>query len=161
MHKQLHLNCIRRPGGAPWNTKGIRGNGSPSLSGILVTVSARADVTVQNNGTTPAEYFVEAKYPHSFTTVGLLPFHTYGIGERSYDISVLSVTNGIYLNPGEQKLVQVWFKTQDGGQIPTGLINYTLVATTNNGTYPTRLLAVGFLRFRYGFTPKMVTRFKR
>ena len=100
------------------------------------TTSARADVAVTNSGTMAADYRVEAIYANSFTTTQLLPFQTFGIGERSYAVNVLSEAGSVHLNPGEGVVMQIWYKSPDGGgQLPNGLIAYTLIAKTANGDY--------------------------
>jgi hypothetical protein len=99
------------------------------------TKKAYANITIHNTGTAAADYRVEARYPKTFTTVGLLPFRTYGIGDREYDIYVLSVANAVHLTSGQQTTIQIPYKTTQGGEIPDSLIIYTLTATTPDGRY--------------------------
>jgi hypothetical protein len=98
------------------------------------TTAAYADVTIQNTGTVTASYRVEALYANDFTTAHL-PIHGYGIGERDYDINVLSTANPIQLTPGQQQVARINYKTSSGGQVPSGEITYTLTATTSDGNY--------------------------
>ncbi len=100
------------------------------------TRSAYANVTIRNTGQTVADYRVEAVYRNRFTTVQLfdLPFLA-GIGERNYDIQVMSFRDGIRLNPGEQRIVTLHYLSPQGGQLPRGRINYTLTAQTPDGSY--------------------------
>ena len=97
--------------------------------------AAYAKITLRNPGTTPTEYRVEASYPKTFTTTQVFPHNALGIGERSYPIYVASIANGIVLNPGEEKVIQLNYRSPQGGEVPEGPISYTLTTKTVDGNY--------------------------
>ena len=98
-----------------------------------VAKTAYANVTVQNTGSAPTTYRLEASYPKTFTTSQLgMPFDVPGF---KYTLDKLFVVDNIQLNQGEQRVLPINFLTAQGGEVPNGLITFTLTAQTADGYY--------------------------
>ncbi len=111
-----------------------------TLSGVGFTPSWLTDtaydiVTIYNSGTVAADFRVEARYAKTFSTVGLIPFRTYGIGDHEYPLTVVSDGNLVHLDHGQQGTIQITYKTPAGGEIPSTDITYALTANTADGLY--------------------------
>jgi len=100
------------------------------FSPVWATTKPYAKVTIQNTGTVPASYFVEALYPKTYTTEQLLPLYTGGLFDRDYALNVLSSANPVQLDAAGQQTVEIDFL-----EIPKGAIMYTLLAVTAGGVY--------------------------
>ncbi|MBE7502569.1 MAG: peptidoglycan DD-metalloendopeptidase family protein [Verrucomicrobiales bacterium] len=96
---------------------------------------AYSKVTVRNTGSVPATYWLTTTFPKRFTTTQLLPVSLLGIGERVYDIHVLSGPHKARLEPRQTATLHVVFLDAAGGEIPTGPIGYMLLAVTDEGIY--------------------------
>jgi hypothetical protein len=92
-------------------------------------------ITIANTGTSTTTYDLQVTSVKNFTVEQFFPVTILGIGERDYQIYVASGARGLQIGPGEQKAVQLFYKTAQGGEMPDGPIDYSLIARTEDGTY--------------------------